>query len=104
MSTPITVRHTEISDSLRERASTVLDRLDQITPRPLEGRVVFDVEGDTCIAEIRLLVPRGDVMVATGEGPDHRSALDRAEEKTRRQLERAVDRWRGTRKPTSDKV
>jgi ribosome-associated translation inhibitor RaiA len=37
------------------------------------------------------------VLVAKGEGADHRTALDRAEEKLRRQLERASARPRRSR-------
>jgi ribosome-associated translation inhibitor RaiA len=36
-------------------------------------------------------------LVAKGEGPDHRTALDRAEEKLRKQVEKASDRPRRTR-------
>jgi ribosome-associated translation inhibitor RaiA len=35
-------------------------------------------------------VARGEVLVAKGEAEDHRTALDRAEEKLRRQVERAT--------------
>jgi ribosome-associated translation inhibitor RaiA len=47
-------------------------------------------------------VPRGEVLVAKGEGADHRTALDRAEEKLRRQVERASDRPRRARSAQSN--
>ena len=46
MQTTITARHCEISDALRERALTVVERLGNLASRPIEATVVFDVEGD----------------------------------------------------------
>jgi putative sigma-54 modulation protein len=89
MQTTITARHCEISDALRERALTVVERLGSLATRPIEAIVVFDTEGVRQTAELRLHVARGEVLVATGEAEDHRTALDRAEEKLRRQVERA---------------
>lgn len=103
MRTTITARHCEISDALRERALTVLERLASITSRLMESAVVFDTDGGEQIAELRLHVVRGEVLVARGEGVDHRTALDRAEERLRRQLEKASSRPRRSRpiEPTS---
>ena len=41
--------------------------------------------------------PRGEVLVAKGEAEDHRTALDRAEEKLRKQVEKVSARPRRTR-------
>jgi putative sigma-54 modulation protein len=90
MQTTITARHVEISDALRERALTVAERLGNLASRPIEATVVFDAEGMSQTAELRLHVARGEVLVAKGEAEDHRTALDRAEEKLRRQVERAT--------------
>jgi putative sigma-54 modulation protein len=89
MQTTITARHCEISDALRERALAVVERLGAIASRPIEATVVFDAEGVQQTAELRLHVARGEVLVAKGEADDHRSALDRAEDKLRRQVEKA---------------
>jgi putative sigma-54 modulation protein len=89
MQTTITARHCEISDALRERALTVLERLGNIASRPMEATVVFNAEGTQQTAELRLHVARGEVLVAKGEADDHRTALDRAEDKIRRQVEKA---------------
>ncbi len=83
-----TPRHCEIPTDLRARADEVCRRLGAQAQRPLEASVTFDVDGQAPTAEIKLHSARGDVFVATGEGKDHRSALDRAEEKLRRQLEK----------------
>lgn len=101
MQTTITVRHCEISDALRDRAITVVERLGSLAPRPMEMTVVFDTDGIEQIAELRLHVARGEVLVAKGEGADHRTALDRAEEKLRRQVERIADRPRRARSAQS---
>ena len=41
MQTTITARHCEISDALRERALTVVERLGHLATRPIEATVVF---------------------------------------------------------------
>ena len=94
MRTTITTRHCEVSELLRERAITVTERLGSLASRPMEMTVVFDTDGLQQTVELRLHVARGEIMVAKGEGSDHRSALDRAEEKLRRQVERVSDRRR----------
>lgn len=104
MQTTITARHCEISDALKERARAVVERLGTIATRPIESAVVFDTEGPVQTAELRLHVARGEVLVARGEAADHRSALDRAEDKLRRQLERASTRPRRSRTPPSPSV
>jgi ribosomal subunit interface protein len=88
MQTTITARHCDIPDALRERALAVVERLGNIASRPIEATVVFDADGLDRTAELRVHVARGEVLVAKGEGDDHRTALDRAEEKLRRQLEK----------------
>ena len=97
MQTTITARHCEIPDTLRERAITVVERLGTLAHRPIESAVVFDTEGKQATAELRLHAPRGDVLIARGEADDHRTALDRAEEKLRRQLDKASPRGRRSR-------
>ncbi len=88
MKVTVSARHCTITDTLRERARTVMQRLDQLTPFAQEGRVVFDNESLQQTAELRLRLSGGKVMIARAEAADHRTALDRAEAKLRRQLER----------------
>jgi ribosomal subunit interface protein len=102
MQTTITVRHCEISDALRERAITVVERLGNMASRPMDMTVVFDTDGIQRTVELRLHVARGEVLVAKGEGADHRTALDRAEEKLRRQVERVSNRPRRARSAQSN--
>lgn len=102
MQPTITARHCEISAALRERAITVVERVGNLASRSMESTVVFDTAGTQQTVEIRLHVPRGEILVARGEGADHRTALDRAEERLRRQVERATDRPRRDRSAQSD--
>jgi ribosomal subunit interface protein len=97
MQPTIAARHCDISDALRERAVNVVERLGNLTTRPMDSTVVFDTDGSHQTVEIRLHLFRGETLVARGDGPDHRTALDRAEDKLRRQVERAADRPRRTR-------
>ncbi|HWA17224.1 MAG TPA: ribosome-associated translation inhibitor RaiA [Gemmatimonadales bacterium] len=96
MQMTITARHCDISDDLRERAAVVLNRLAGHVAHVVDGAVVFD-NSPTAQAEIRLHSGRGEVFVATGEDKDHRSALDRAEEKVKRQLEKTASQSRRVR-------
>jgi putative sigma-54 modulation protein len=97
MQTTITARHCEIPDGLRQRAITVVVRLGKVTPRPMDMTVLFDTDGLEQTAELRLHLAGWEILVARGEAPDHRTALDRAEEKLRRQVERASERPRRAR-------
>ena len=97
MHTTITARHCEIPDALRERALVVAERLAALASRPLETAVTFSADGLQQVAELRLHDSRGELFVATGEAADHRTALDRAEEKLRRQIEKANGRPRRSR-------
>jgi ribosomal subunit interface protein len=102
MQTTITVRHCEISDALRERAITVVERLGNLASRPMGMTVVFDTDATLQVVELRLHVARGEILVAKGEGVDHRTALDRAEDKLRRQVERASSRPRRSRSTSTN--
>ncbi len=85
----ITALHCEIPDALKERAEAIVERLGQFASRAVECTVVFSNDHNTALAEVRLHVPKGKLLVAEAPGPDHRSALDRAEEKIRNQLDKS---------------
>lgn len=103
MQTTISARHCDLSDSLRERAIAVTERLAQLSPHALDATIVFDAGPLAHSVEIRLHARSRKVLVGVGEGTDHRTALDRAEEKLRPQLLRAGrGRQRTRRAPTRD--
>lgn len=90
----ITARHCEVADELRARARAVLARLERIAPRPHDGQIVFIADHGRPTAEVRLHMARGAVLVATARGGDHRTALDLAAAKLRRQLDKTPRRRR----------
>jgi len=94
MRTVITALHCEIPDPLRERAEAIGERLGHLVPRGHECVIVFDVEGASSMAtaEVRLHIPRGKWLVARSSEVDHRTALDRAEEKLKHQLDKTLNK------------
>jgi ribosomal subunit interface protein len=90
----ITARHCEIPEELRARARARLEHLARIAPRPHEGRVVFVADNGRPTVEVRLHAARGAVHVGTARGADHRTALDLAVAKVRRQLDKSPHRRR----------
>ncbi|MEO8199698.1 MAG: HPF/RaiA family ribosome-associated protein [Gemmatimonadota bacterium] len=95
MNTVITALHCDIPEELKTRAGAIVERLGQFASRAMECTVVFETDHNTAIAEVRLHLPQRKLLVARGEGIDHRTALDRAEEKLRNQLDKASLRPRG---------
>ncbi|MGQ0701732.1 MAG: HPF/RaiA family ribosome-associated protein [Gemmatimonadales bacterium] len=91
MRTTITARHCEVSDALRARTRKVAARLAQLSPHALEATFVFDVAPLFHSVEIRLHVRGKRMLMGVGKGPDHRTALDRAEEKLRPQLVKSAE-------------
>ena len=88
METMITSRHGELADPLRIRAERVVERLAKLANRPTAAHVTFGLDHQRATAEVRLTAARGVVHVATAEAADHRTALDRAVAKVRRQLDK----------------
>ena len=84
----ITARHREIPDELRARARAQLERLGKVAARPHDGRVVFADDHGEAAVEIRLHTARGKVYVGRALADDHRTALDRAAQRVRRQLDK----------------
>ena len=88
MRVTITSRHDEVAEALRGRAEAVVQRLAKLAQRPEHAQVEFNLEHQRHTAEIRLHAARGAVLVATADAADHRTALDRAAAKLRRQLDK----------------
>ena len=92
MQTTVTARHCEIPRTLRAHARRVVERVAKVAHRPQRAQIVFDVDHQQKLAELKVHLPRGATRVATAEATDFRTALDRAAEKLRHQLERASSR------------
>ena len=101
MNTTITVRHCELPAATRERLEQVAARLEGLTARVLDITAVCDMDGDDSTVELRLRLGGGDVLVAAASAGDHRTALDRAEDKVRRQLRRAGEQRAHRSRPTN---
>jgi ribosomal subunit interface protein len=84
----ITARHCAIPEDLRARARARLERLGRVASRPHHLHLIFDADHGRPTVELRLHTTRRHVHFATAEGADHRTALDRAVAKVRRQLEK----------------
>jgi len=97
MQITVTTRHCDIADALRDRSDLVMTRLAALSDGAQDATVVFGVEAGRQTAELRLTTRGGPVLVATADGPDHRTALDRAEAKLRRQLLRTTAKPRARR-------
>jgi ribosomal subunit interface protein len=88
MQLTITSRHEEVPEALRTRAEVVVSRLARFAHRPTHAQVEFSLDHHRATAELRLHAARGTVHVASAEAGDHRTALDRAAAKLRRQLDK----------------
>lgn len=87
----ITARHCEVPDTIRERATTLIERVAKKAARPHRAEVIFDDDHRRSVVELHLYLPRGKVHVSTAEADDFRSALDRAIDKLNNQLDKATD-------------
>ncbi len=88
MEVTVTARHCQIDDMLRDRAVELIERTARLAWRPQRAEIVFDNDHKRRIVEFQLYMPRGYVHVASAEAADFRTALDRAAEKLRNQLDK----------------
>ena len=92
MRTTITARHRDVSDELRLRARAQVERLARLASRPHHAQVLFGDDHGVATVELRLHTVRGRVLIGRAEGIDHRTALDRAAARVRRQLDKPARR------------
>jgi len=85
----VTARHCAVSDDLRVRGRELVQRLARVASRPHDGQVIFGDDHGVATVELRLYIARSQVLVGRAEGADHRSALDRAAARVRRQLDKS---------------
>jgi ribosomal subunit interface protein len=82
----ITARHTEIDTDLRARARELVEKVVKLVRRPHHAQVILTDDHGEAAVEIEVHVPRGRVHVAKAQAVDHRSALDLAIARIKRQL------------------
>jgi ribosomal subunit interface protein len=88
MNTTITARHCEIAHDLRARAASLMARVSKLSHRPQRAEVIFDEDHQRRVVELLLHLPRGQTRVASAEAADFQTALDRAVEKLKHQLDK----------------
>ncbi len=82
----ITARHTEIDNDLRAHTRELVEKVAKLVRRPHHAHVIFTEDHGEAGIEIAVHVPRGRVHVAKSQAADHRSALDAAIARVKRQL------------------
>lgn len=82
----ITARHTEIDDELRAHTRELVAKIVKLVRRPHHAQVIFTADHGEAGVEIEVHAPRGRVHVARSEAADHRTALDAAIARVKRQL------------------
>ena len=92
MQITVTTRHCDVSDEVKERAEQLVTKLAKLVDRPIRASVIFDEDHNRKLAELHFQLPRGRFKIASAEAVDFRTALDRAADKLRNQLERISDR------------
>ncbi len=90
MKISITVRHTDVPDELKARASELLDKLAKKAHRPQRAKIIFDADHGECIVEIELRLARNQARVAKAAASDFRTALDLVIAKLAHQLDRGT--------------
>jgi ribosomal subunit interface protein len=82
----ITARHTEIDNELRAHTRELVAKVSKLVRRPQHAQVTFTEDHGEAGVEIELHAPRGRTYVAKSAATDHRSALDAAIARMKRQL------------------
>jgi putative sigma-54 modulation protein len=82
----VTVRHEEVTDSLRDYAHKKIESLHLDYPKIIEAKVILDVQKNRQIAEIILFCTNHITIEAHSEGRDMYVALDETIEKIARRM------------------
>jgi ribosomal subunit interface protein len=91
MNTTITARHCDVGEDIKQRATDLLERVSKLAQRPQSAEVVFNVDHQSKIVELILHLPRGVTRVASAEADTFPTAMDKAADKLRHQLEKDKD-------------
>jgi len=82
----VTMRHEQVTDSLRDHAVKKIEGLHLDYPRIIEAKVILDVQKNRHIAEIVLFCANHITIEAQTEGKDMYAALDETIEKIARRM------------------
>ncbi len=102
MATRITAHRCEVGLRLRNRVETLAQRWPRFDPAVMDVSVVFRVQGRSHTVEAIVSRRRRHPVVARGEGPDFRVALDDLDAHVKRRLKRDRSRRKDFRHAASD--
>lgn len=88
MRVQVTARHCEISDSIRERANELMEKVARFDPRVSAIELVFEEEKRTNTVEAIVSRDRVDPVVAKAEASEWTAALDILFDRLSRQIRR----------------
>jgi len=102
MATRITAHGCEVDTLLRKRAEVLSQRWPRFDPAVMDVSVIFRLQGRSHSVEAIVSRRRRQPVVASGEGPDFRVALDDLDAHVRRRLRRDRSRRKDFRQASSD--
>lgn len=102
MPTRITAHGCDVDLRLRDRVETLAERWPRFDPAVMDVRVVFRLQGRSHTVEAIVSRRRRQPIVARGEGPDFRIALDDLDKHVKRRLKRDRTRRKNFRHAASD--
>jgi ribosomal subunit interface protein len=88
MRVQITARHCDLSDTVRERAEELSEKLTRFDPRVSGADLVFEEEKRSKKIEAILSLDRVDRIVASAEGQEWMGMLDKLFDRLSRQVRR----------------
>jgi ribosomal subunit interface protein len=100
----ITARHTEVDHDLRVHTRDLVEKVVKLVRRPHHAQVIFTEDHGEAGVEIEVHAPRGRVHVAKSQAADHRTALDAAIARVKRQLLDGKERPRARRPARRSRV
>ena len=100
--TRITAHGCEVSAALRVRAESLSQRWPRFDPAVMDISVIFRLQGRSHSVEAKVSRRRRELIVARGEGPDFRVALDDLDAHVKRRLRRDRSRRKEFRHVSSD--
>ena len=90
MEISVTVRHTSVPEDIKERARELVEKLARRAYRPQNAKIVLYHEHDRCVAELKMRLAGGQMIVASAEAGEFRTALDRMMDKASAQLDKTA--------------
>jgi putative sigma-54 modulation protein len=97
MKVNITGRHVKITDAMREYARDKASKLDRFFDRILHVDVLLEADGQRYLVEMSATLGRHAKVVGKAQGENMLAAIDLAESKVQRQIQKFHDRLKDRR-------